>query len=99
MDDSEDIIKMDKYSFEACSTMVFMRGSEKRNDEESIHDFSIQYVIKNNKYLKTLQEAVDVMCKVKFKTEKNNEKSNTQEKNKNGGGNRYKLNDTSFSQT
>ena len=44
-----------------------MRGSDKRKYGELIHDLSIQYTINNNKYPKTLQEAVDVMCKVKFK--------------------------------
>ena len=35
-------------------------------------------MIKNNKYPKTLQKAVDVMRKVKFKAENNNDKNNTQ---------------------
>ena len=47
-----------------------------------IHDFSIKYTIKNNQYPKTLQKAVDVMSKMKLKTEKKNDKSNTQKKNK-----------------
>ena len=32
-----------------------------------INNFSIQYVINNNQYLKTIQEAVDVICKIKSK--------------------------------
>ena len=55
-----------------------MRGSDKRKYAELIHDFSIQYAIKNGQYPKTLQEAVDVMRKVKFKAEKNNDKSSIQ---------------------
>ena len=43
-----------------------------------IHDFYIKYTIKNNQYPKTLQKAVDVMSKMKFKPEKNYDKSNTQ---------------------
>ena len=64
-----------------------------------MHDFSIQYVIKKNQYPKTLQEEVDVIRKVKFKAEKNNYKSNTQKRNKNGGGEQDISNETSFSQT
>ena len=58
--------------------MFFMRGLDKRKYGEFIYDFFIQYAIKNNQYPKTIQEAVDVMCKVKFKPESNNDKSNTQ---------------------
>ena len=79
--------------------MVFMRGSYKIKYGELINYFSIQYVIKNNQCLKTLQEAVDVIPKVKFKSEKKNEKSNTQKQNKNGGGEQDKSNETSFAQT
>ena len=57
--------------------------SDQRKYGELIHDFSIQYAIKNNKYTKTLQKAVDVMLKVIIK---NNDKSKTHKKNKNGGG-------------
>ena len=64
--------------------MVFMRISDKRKDGELMHYFSIQYAIKSNKYPKTLQESLDVICKVKFKSERNNDKSSTQKKNKNG---------------
>ena len=63
-----------------------MRGSDKKKYEESIHDLSIQYVIKNNQYPKTLQEAVDVRRKIELKAENNNDKSNTQKQNKNGVG-------------
>ena len=63
-----------------------MRGSDKKKYEESIHDLSIQYVIKNNQYPKTLQKAVDVMRKIELKAENNNDKSNTQKQNKNGVG-------------
>ena len=38
--------------------------------------------MKKNQYPKTLQEAFDVMRKVKFKPENNNDKSNTQKHNK-----------------
>ena len=39
------------------------------------------------------------MRKLKFKAENNNNKSNTQKENKNGGGERDKLNETIFAQT
>ena len=39
------------------------------------------------------------MRKVKFKTEKNNDKSNTQKKNINGCGERDKSNGTTFART
>ena len=39
-----------------------------------IHDFSIQYAIKNYQYMKTPQEAVNVMRKLKLKSENNNDK-------------------------
>ena len=68
---------MRKNTFEVWSTMFFMRVSDKRKDGELIYYFSIQYTIKNDQYPKTLQEAVDVMRKVKFRPEKNNNKSNT----------------------
>ena len=58
--------------------MVFMIGSYKRKYGELIHNFSIQYLIKNNQYTKTLQEAVYVMLKLKFKSENNNDESNAQ---------------------
>ena len=57
---------MKKILFKACSTMVFMRGSKKRKYGELIHDLFIKYVINKDQYPKTLQEAVDVMRKVKF---------------------------------
>ena len=57
-------IKTKKNAFEVWSTMVFMRGSDKRKYQELVHDFSVQYAIKNDQYPKTLQEAVDVMRKV-----------------------------------
>ena len=58
--------------------MVLVRRSGKRKYGVLIHYFSIKYAIKNNKYPKTLQEAVDGMRKVKFKSENNNDKSHTQ---------------------
>ena len=67
MDDAEKIIETKKNKFEACSTMVFMRGLYKRKHGKLIHDLSIKYTIKNDQYSKTPQEAVDVMRKVKFK--------------------------------
>ena len=63
-----------------------MRGPDKIRYGEFIHDLSIKYAIKNNKYPKTLQEAVDFMQKERFKSENNNDKFNTQKQNKNGGG-------------
>ena len=39
------------------------------------------------------------MSKVKFESEKNNGKNNTQKQNKNGGGEQDKSNETSFAQT
>ena len=86
MDDAEEIIKMKRFSFETWPTVVFVRVSDKRKFGELIHDLSIQYVIKNDQYLKTLQKTVDVMRRVKFKSENNNDESNTQKQNKNGGG-------------
>ena len=65
---------------------VLLRGTDKRKYWELIHDLSIQYAINNDQCPKTIQEAVDVMCKVKLKLERNNDKSNTQKQNKNGGG-------------
>ena len=47
-----------------------------------IHDFSIQYRIKNNQYPKALQEKVDIMRKLIFKAKNNNDKSKTQKQNK-----------------
>ena len=45
VDDAEEIIEMKKNEFEAWSTMVFMRVSDKRKYGELIHDFTIQYAI------------------------------------------------------
>ena len=64
-----------------------------------MHDFSIQHTLNNAQYPKTLQEALDVVRKVKFKTEINNDKINTQKQNKNGGGERDKLDETIFAKT
>ena len=64
-----------------------------------IHDLSIQYAINNYQCPKTLQEPVDILRKVRLKTEKNNDKSNTKKQNKNGGGKRDKSNEASFTQT
>ena len=72
--------------FETLSTMVLLRGSDNRKYGELIHDFSIQHASKNNQYTEKLQEVVDLMRKVKFKSENNNDESNTQKKRKNGGG-------------
>ena len=80
LDDAEEIIKMKKNAFEAWSTMVFMRGSDKRNDGKLLHYLSIKYAINIDQYTKTLQEAVDVMRKVKFKAE--NIKDKLTQKNK-----------------
>ena len=57
-----------------------------------MNNLSIQYVIKNNEYPKTLQEELDGMRKVKFKSDNDNDKINTQKQNKNRGGERDKLN-------
>ena len=54
-----------------------MRISDKRKYGELRHDLSIQYAIKKNQYPKTLQEAVYIMRKVRFKEENNNDQSNT----------------------
>ena len=48
-----------------------MRGPDKRKYGELIYDFSIQYAIKNYQYPITLQEAVDVIRRGKFKVENN----------------------------
>ena len=55
VEDADEINNMKKNAFESWSTMVFMRESYKRKYGELIHDFSIQYAIRNNKYPKTLQ--------------------------------------------
>ena len=81
MNDAEEIIIVKKNSFKVWSEMVFKKGSDQSKYGELIHAFSIQYAIKNSKYPKTIQEAVDVMRKVKFKAEKNNDKSSTQKQN------------------
>ena len=47
MNYAEEIIKMKKNTFEAFLTMVLVRGSDKRKYGELIHDFCIQYGIKN----------------------------------------------------
>ena len=78
VNDAEEIIKMKTNGFEAWSTIVFMRGLDKRKYGELIHDFSIKYTIKKNQNLKTLKEVMDFMRKVKFKAENNNDKINTQ---------------------
>ena len=78
MDDVDKEINAKKNVFEAWSTMVFMRGLDKRKYGELIHDLSIQYKIKNDQYTEKFQEAVDIMRKVKFNSENNNDKSNTQ---------------------
>ena len=97
VDDADEITNMKKNTFKAWSTMVSMRGSDKRKYGESIHNFSIQYLIKNNQYPKTLQEAVYVMHKLNL-----NKKiiiiKVTRKKNLNRGGKRYKLNEKSVAQ-
>ena len=58
---------MKKHAFEAWLTMVFIIVLDKLKYGELIRDLSIHYTINNNSYLKTLQVAVDVKRKVKFK--------------------------------
>ena len=82
MEDAEEIIKLMINIFEAWLEVVLMRGPDKRKYGELIYDLSIQYEIRNNRYLKTFQEAVDVMRKAKFKSENNSYKSNTKNKQK-----------------
>ena len=53
-------------------------------------------MIKNVQYTTRLQESVYVVGKVKFKAENNNNKSNTQKHNKNGGGKLDESNETFF---
>ena len=81
VDDSDKIINMKKNAFESCPTVVFIRVLDKRKYWELIHDFSVQYEIKNDQYPKTLQESLDVMRKLKFKSENKNDKRNTQKQN------------------
>ena len=69
---------MNRNACEVWFTVVFMRVSDKRKYWELIHYFSIKYAIKNDKYHKTLQEAVYVRRKVRSKVEKNNNKSSPQ---------------------
>ena len=76
-----------------------MRGSDKKKYGELAHDLSIQYAINIDQYPKTLHEAVDVLRKVKFKIENNNDKSNKHKNNNNGCGERDKSNETSFAKT
>ena len=96
VDDAKENFKSKKNAFEAWSTLVFMRVSDKRKYEELINDLSVKYAIKNNKYTKTLHKAVDVMRKVKSKSKNNHDKSSTEKQNKNGGGERDKSIETSF---
>ena len=53
----------------------------------------------NHQLTRSTIEHSAVMHKVKFKPKKNHDKSNTQKQNENGGGERYKSNETSFAQT
>ena len=53
--------------------MVFMIGLDNKKYGELVHYSSIQYEIKNDQYHKTLQEEVDVMHKVKFRIDNNND--------------------------
>ena len=64
---------MNKNAFEVWSTMLFMKGSDKRKYGEFVHDFSIQYEMKNYQYPKTMQEALNIVHKAKLKTENNND--------------------------
>ena len=52
VDDAEKIIKMNKNTFEAWSTIILTRVSSKRKYRKLKGGFSIQYVIKNHQYLK-----------------------------------------------
>ena len=61
MEYADEIISTRKNAFEAWSTILFIRESDKIKYVELIHDYSIQYAINNNKYLKTLQESVNIM--------------------------------------
>ena len=90
MDYADEIFNMKENVFEACSTMDFMRGSDKIKYRELIYYFSIQYMIKNDQRPKILQGEVYIICIVKFKLEKNNDQSNTKKENKDGGGDRDK---------
>ena len=54
VDDTEEIKKMERKSFELWTMMLFMIGSDKRKYDKLIHDFSIQYVVKNDQYPKTM---------------------------------------------
>ena len=83
VNDAEERIKTEKNAFEIWLPMVFMRDPDKIKYGELINDFDIQYAIKNDKYPKTLQEAVDIRHKVKYKLQNNNDKSNKQKQNKN----------------
>ena len=74
VDDTEGKIKTKKNAFGAWSAMFFMRIPDKIKYGKLIHDLSIQYAFNNNQYPKTLQEAVDVIRKEKFKVENNNDK-------------------------
>ena len=53
-----------------------------------IYPFSMQ--LRTINIRKTIQEAVNVVSKMKFKSENNNGKINTQKHDKNGGGERDK---------
>ena len=43
--DADERIKTKKNKFESWSTMVFMRGLDKKKYWELVHDFSIQYAV------------------------------------------------------
>ena len=70
MNDTEEIVRMKKFLFEAWLAIVFVRVSDKRKYGGFIHDFYIQYKIKNYQYTNTLQEAMDGIHKVISKSEK-----------------------------
>ena len=48
--DGDKIIETKKNAFEAWSTMIAVRGSDKIKDGELIHYLSIRYAIKNYQY-------------------------------------------------
>ena len=66
VNDAEERIKTKKRAFEIFLTMIFMKGLDKRKYGELIHDFCIQYGIKNYQRPNRLQETVDIRSKVKF---------------------------------
>ena len=90
---------MKKNEFEAWSTVVFMRGLDKRKYGELIHDLSIKYAIKKNQNLKHCRKQWILCIKWNLKQKRIMIKLTHTKQNKNWVGERDKSNERSFAQT